>query len=170
MFGCKGLKTSCNQFNLYKKSIAWIYNCGECKYLVNISLWSSTLPPWKNPCVHKNWSSVPLSAFWLQRSTKNDSHTKKYFLRHLCNGRYTQLICLSEACQALRYDCQFAFHYLQTAHFYQLWKLLCLLFQRKHFPWTFKRLKQYATGFLPLFQNITFSSHFFATFESIRKF
>ena len=26
---------------------------------------------------------------------------------------------MSEACQALRYDCQFAFYYLQTAYFYQ---------------------------------------------------
>ena len=39
---------------------------------------------------------------------------------HLYNGRYTQLTCLSEACQALRYDCQFAFHYLQTTYFYPL--------------------------------------------------
>ena len=45
---------------------------------------------------------------------------KKTFLRHLFNGRYTQLTCISEACQALRYDCQFAFYYLQTAYFYQL--------------------------------------------------
>ena len=40
--------------------------------------------------------------------------------RHLYNGRYTQLTRLGEAGQALRYDCQFAFHYLQTAYFYQL--------------------------------------------------
>ena len=36
------------------------------------------------------------------------------------NGKYTQLTCLSEACQALRYDGRFAFHYLQTAYLYQL--------------------------------------------------
>ena len=34
--------------------------------------------------------------------------------------KYTQLTCWSEACHALRYDCQFAFYYLQTAYFYQL--------------------------------------------------
>ena len=47
-------------------------------------------------------------------------HQKYFHERHLYNGRYTQLTCLSEACQTLRYDCQFAFHYLQTAYFYQL--------------------------------------------------
>ena len=78
--------------------------------------------------------------FWLQWSTKNNSHTKNIFHEgHLYNGRYTQLTCLSEACQALRYDCQFAFHYLQTTYFYPLWKLICILtFKEKHFPWTFK--------------------------------
>ena len=40
--------------------------------------------------------------------------------RHLSNGSYAQLTCLSEACQTLRYDCQFAFRYLETAYFYQL--------------------------------------------------
>ena len=45
---------------------------------------------------------------------------KKPFQRHLYNGRYTQLTCMSEACQVLRYDCQLTFYYLQMAYFYQL--------------------------------------------------
>ena len=33
-------------------------------------------------------------------------------------GINTQLTYMSEACQALWYDCQLAFYYLQTAYFY----------------------------------------------------
>ena len=40
VLGCKGLKTSCNQ---YMWSIAWIYDWGKCKCPVNIILLSSTL-------------------------------------------------------------------------------------------------------------------------------
>ena len=49
------------------------------KCLIHIILWSSTLLPWRVPCVHKNWSSEPLVAVWLQRPTKNNSHTKNIF-------------------------------------------------------------------------------------------
>ena len=49
----------------------------------DIILWSSTLPPWRMPCVHKNGSLVPLVAFFghkdQQRSTKNNSCTKNLF-------------------------------------------------------------------------------------------
>ena len=43
----------------------------------------------------------------------------------------------------------FCFYYLQTAYFYELWKLLNPRFQRKHFPWKFKhcRHKLPATAF-----------------------
>ena len=43
----------------------------------------------------------------------------------------TQLTCMSETFQALKYDCQFAFHFLQTDYFDQL----CIpTFKQKHFP------------------------------------
>ena len=63
---------------------------------------------------------MPLPAFFgykdQQRITAPPENI--FHERHLYNGRYTQLTCLSEACQALRYDCQFAFHFLQTVYFY----------------------------------------------------
>ena len=104
--------------------------------------YSSTLR--RVPCVSKNWSSVPLPTFLSTKINKDRTKTtpKNIFReRHLYNGRYTQLTCLSEACQALRYDCQFAFHFLQTAYFYQLWKLLYPRFQRKAFPMNIYILK-----------------------------
>ena len=66
--------------------------------------YSSTL---EDPCVHKNWSSVPLPAFFGYKDQQRTTATPKniFHERHLYNGRYTQLTCLSEACQALRYDC-----------------------------------------------------------------
>ena len=94
---------------------------------------SSTL---EGPCVHKNLSLVPLPAFFGYKKINKEQQPQQkiFFMRHHYNGRYTQLTCLSEACQALRYDCQFAFHFLQTAYFYQLQKLLYPCFQREAFP------------------------------------
>ena len=51
------------------------------------------------------------------------------------------------ACRALRYDSKFAFYYLQTAHFYQLWKLnMYPGFQRKAFPMKIETFKTQATS------------------------
>ena len=135
------------------KSIAWTYNCGKCKCLVNISLWSSTLPPWRVPCVHKKLKFSAFTSFFrLQRSTKTNGDTKIIFHeRHLYNhyGRYTQLTCLSEACQALRYDGSLLFiscKQLISTNF----KNFCILaFKEEYFPWTFKHLRHTlpATGF-----------------------
>ena len=36
----------------------------------DIILWSSTLPPWRMPCVHKNGSLVPLVAFLATKINK----------------------------------------------------------------------------------------------------
>ena len=47
----------------------------------------------------------------------NNSHIKKHFLRQLFSDGYTRLKCMSESCQALGYDCQFSFRFLQTAYF-----------------------------------------------------
>ena len=60
------LKTSCNQLYIYiyiyiviyMYSTSWIYDCIKYKCLVNIILWSSTLPPWRLPCV-MNRRSAP---------------------------------------------------------------------------------------------------------------
>ena len=133
------MKTSGNQFCIRRVLLEY-YNCGECRCLVNIGLWFSILPPWRVPCVHKNWSWVPLPAFFGNKDQQRTTATPKniFHERHPHSGRYTQLTCFSEACQALRYDCQFDFHFLQTAYFYQLRKLLYPCFQRKAFPWIFK--------------------------------
>ena len=81
---------------------------------------------------------MPLPAFFGYQDQQRTTATPKniFHERHLYNhyGRYTQLTYLSEASQALRYDCQFAFHFLQTAYFYQLQKLLYPRFQRRAFP------------------------------------
>ena len=37
---------------------------------------------------------------------------------------------MSKVCQALKYGCQFAFHYLQAAYFYHLRKFLYPCFQK----------------------------------------
>ena len=48
--------------------------------IVNIILWSSTLPPLRVPCVHKNWSSVPLVAFLARKINKEQKpHQKNLF-------------------------------------------------------------------------------------------
>ena len=50
--------------------------------LVNISLWSSTLPPWRVPYVHKNLSSAPLLAFLATKINKEQqSHQKTFFMK-----------------------------------------------------------------------------------------
>ena len=60
--------------------------------------YSSTL---EIPCVQKNWSSVPLIAFFGKKDQqRRKAMPKNNFLRHLYNGGYTQLTCTSEACQA----------------------------------------------------------------------
>ena len=68
--------------------------------------------------------AVPLPAFFGYKDQQRTTATpkKNFHERHLYNhyGRYTQLTCLSAACQALRYNYQFAFHFLQTANFYRL--------------------------------------------------
>ena len=64
---------------------------------------------------------MPLPAFLATKINKEQQpHQKIFFMKDTYNGKYTQLTCLSEACQALRYDGGFAFHYLQTAYLYQL--------------------------------------------------
>ena len=101
--------------------------------------YSSTL---EGALVHKNWSSVPLVAFLATKINKEQQLPQKFFLETpVFNGRYTQLTCMSEACQALKYGCQFAFHYLQTAYFYHLWNSCIPTFIEKHFPWKFKHYK-----------------------------
>ena len=136
MLGCKGLKTSCNQ---YMWSIAWIYDCGKCKCLGSIILRSSTLPPWRVFCVHKNWSSVPLVAFLTTKINREQQPHQNIFLKTPLHGRYTQLTCKSETCQALKYDCQFSFHCLQTALTSIIFEVFCILaFKEKRFPWKFK--------------------------------
>ena len=42
--------------------------------------WSSTLPPWRVPCVHKNWSSMPLGAFLATKINKEQQPHQKVFL------------------------------------------------------------------------------------------
>ena len=63
ILGCKGLKTSCSKLYIWRVLLEYIIVVIKCKCLVHIILWSSTLPPWRVPCVHKNWSSVPLAGF-----------------------------------------------------------------------------------------------------------
>ena len=102
--------------------------------------------------------------FQLQRSTKNNSHTKKYFHeRHLYNGRYTQLTCLSEACQALRYDCQFAFSLLANSLFLSALKTSVSYLSRKRISHEHSNIKDisYQKQVFHCFRNIRFSSHFF---------
>ena len=82
--------------------------------LVNISLnWSFTLSPWRVPCVHKIEVQCLTSFFGYKDQQRTTTTSKNIFHERqgLYNGRCTQLTCLSEVCQALRYDCQFAFHY-----------------------------------------------------------
>ena len=49
--------------------------------IVNIILWSSTLPPLRVPCVHKNLSSVPLVAFLARKINKEQKPHQKIFLK-----------------------------------------------------------------------------------------
>ena len=99
---------------------------------------------------------------------------KNLFKRHLYNGRYTQLTCMSEVCQALRYDCQFAFYCLQTTYFYQPKKTSVSPLSKKsisHENLSIKDISYQQQVFpLQVFHNIRFSSHFFVTFESIEYF
>ena len=68
--------------------------------------------------VAKSFKVVTIPVLYVENTrTCRFPYQKNIFIRHLYNGRYTQLTCMSEACQALRYNCQFAFHYLQTAYF-----------------------------------------------------
>ena len=113
--------------------------------IVNIILWSSTLPPLRVPCVHENWSSVPLVAFLARKINKEQKPHQK----NLFKGTYIKVGTLKTDMfewQALKYDCQFAFHYLQTAHFYQLWKRLYPCFQRKAFPMNRLKKNTWATS------------------------
>ena len=94
--------------------------------------------------------------FRLQRSTKNNSHTKKYFHeRHLYNGRYTQLTCLSEACQALRYDCQFAFSLLANSLFLSALKTSVSYLSKKRISQEHSNINDisYQKQVFPLFHN-----------------
>ena len=52
----------------------YVHDCSKYKYLVNIIIWSSTLPPKRVPRVHKNWSSEPLVA--LHFGYKDQQRTK----------------------------------------------------------------------------------------------
>ena len=53
MLGCKGLKT-CNQFYICRVLLEYMIRVIKHKCLIHIILWSSTLLPWRVPCVHKN--------------------------------------------------------------------------------------------------------------------
>ena len=134
------MKTSGNQFYICRVLLEY-YNCGECKCLVNIGLWSSILPPWRVSCVHKNWSWVPLPAFFGNKDQQRTTATPKniFHERHLYNGRYTQLTCLSVACRAVRYEF-FSLIFITCNQLISIsFKTFCILtFKEKHFPWTFK--------------------------------
>ena len=112
------LNTLCNQFYICSVLLEYtlVYHCGKCNFPVTIILWSSTLPPLWVPCVPKITTAM-------QKNLFKDTSTQRTWM--------------GEACQASRYDCHFAFHYLPTAYFKQLSKLLYLRFQERHFPWIF---------------------------------
>ena len=90
---------------------------------------------------------------------------KKPFQRHLYKGRYTQLTCMSEACQVLRYDCQLAFYYLQQLISISFKNSCIPTFKEKHFQWKLS-IKDIPVSYqqqvfpLQVFHNVRLSLHF----------
>ena len=59
------------------------------------------------PCVHKNCLGFSaFTSFYGYKDQQRTTATPKniFHERLLYNGKYTQLTCLSEACQAVRYE------------------------------------------------------------------
>ena len=118
-----------------------MYNRGKCKCLINIILWSSTLPPWRVPCVHKNWSSVPLVAFLATNINKEGQpqknickdtstmvgiHNWHVWMKHVkYEGMIVNLLFIT--CKQL---ISISFE-----------NFCILAFKEKHFPWTFKHYR-----------------------------
>ena len=109
------------------------------------------------PCVHKNWTSVPLPAFFGHKDSQRTTATPRNIFhdRHLYNGRYTQLTCLSDACQA----CSLFFITCNQLISISFQNFCILAIKEKQFPWTFMGHNLPATGF-SIVHNIRFSSHF----------
>ena len=58
------------------------------------------------------------SSFFGYKDQQRAAATLKNIFKDTSTMVSTHLTCKSETCQALKYDCQFAFRYLQTAYFY----------------------------------------------------
>ena len=79
--------------------------------------YSSTL---EIPCVHKNWSSVPLIYFFLAKKIYKEQKPCPKILFKAPLQWYVHTTDMYEwSMSSIRYDCQFAFHYLQTAYFFE---------------------------------------------------
>ena len=110
---------------------------------------------------------------WLQTSTNNNSQTKRIFLRHLYNGRYTVTTDMFEwSMSNIKVWLSVCFSFLANSLFLSaLITSVSLLSKISISP---EHLNiagiSYQQQVFPLFHNIRFSSHFFVTFERIRKF
>ena len=131
VLGCKGLKTSCN--HNYMWSTPWMYDSTKCKCLVNIILQSSTFPPRRVPCVHKNWSSVPLVAFLATKINKEQQPYQKIFLKTPLQWQVHTTDMFEWNMSGTEVWLSIFSSLLANSLIYQFWKILNLRFQRKAF-------------------------------------
>ena len=146
------------------KSITRIYDCSKSKCLVNIVLWSSILPPWRVPCIHKNWSSVPLPTFLVTKINKErQPHQKIFFMKDISTmiGTHNWNVWVK--------------HVKHRGMIVSLLFITCKQFISISFETTVSSLSKksishehlnikdisYQQQVFPLFHNIRFSSHFF---------
>ena len=171
ILGCNGLKTSGNQFCICRVLLEY-YNCGECKCLVNIGLWSSILPPWRVPCVHKNWSWVPLPAFFGNKDQQRTTATPKniFHERHLYSGKVHTTDMFEWSMSSIKVWLSVWFSFLANSLFLPASKTSVSLLSKKSISNEYLNIKDisYQQQVFPLFHNIRFLSNFFFTFESIR--
>ena len=129
--------------------------------IVNIILWSSTLPPLRVPCVHENWSSVPLVAFLARKINKEQKPHQK----NLFKGTYIKVGTQNWHVwvTSIKVWLSICFSLLANSSFLSALKTSVSLLSEKSISHEQVKKKDmsYQQQFFPLFHNIRFWSHFF---------
>ena len=129
--------------------------------IVNIILWSSTLPPLRVPCVHENWSSVPLVAFLARKINKEQKpHQKNLFKgTYIKVGKQNWHVWVT----SIKVWLSICFSLLANSSFLSALETSVSLLSEKSISHEQVKKKDmsYQQQFFPLFHNIRFWSHFF---------